>query len=93
MLADDVLLDPARQTVPYLTGSGRRLALVARRAKGGVDQEHGALGGLGEHVDAIEELGLVTGDELRLLHEIGGPDRVGPKRRCDVVREPDFFES
>ena len=63
------------------------------RSEGAVEQEHRAVGRLVEHVDALDELKLMAGDErarcTRYVDRIG----CGPKRRCDVVREPDFFES
>jgi hypothetical protein len=46
-----------------------------------------------QHVAALERLGVVDGDELRA--PIRYVERIGrgPKRRCEMVVEPDFFES
>ena len=42
----------------------------------------------------LEQPELVAGDEVGVVDEIGASGSArGPKRRCDTVTEPDFFES
>src|ERR1017187_5293132 len=53
-IRDDLLLDRARQPAPYLAG---RI--------GAVEQEGGARGGELQDVEALQEVELVTGDEIR----------------------------
>jgi Zn-dependent peptidase ImmA (M78 family) len=50
---------------------------------------------VGEQVVALDEHRLVAGHEAghALLHQVAGADRAAPKRRCDTVTAPDFFES
>ena len=50
--------------------------------------------GAGEHVVAVEEAELVAADEVRAAGS-GTASRIGrgPKRRCEMVTAPDFFES
>ena len=58
-----------------------------------IQQKDGAgLGGL-ENVDPLQETELVAGDEIRPRDQVVERIGSGPKRRCDVVTEPDFFES
>ena len=82
-LLDDLLLHLARQLVPDLVGGQRR-----------VQQERRARRGVLEHVDLVDELELVAGDEAgawctRYAERIGR----GLERRCETVIAPDFFES
>ena len=67
-LADEVLLHRARQLVPDLVGTERA-----------VEQEHRAVDRLAQHVDALDELELVAGDEPGALHEVGRADRPRPE--------------
>ncbi len=82
LLLDDLLLHLARQVVPDRVRAVRR-----------VEQEDGAGGGVLEHVDLVEELELVAGDEAGLLDQVGRADRPRAERRCETVIAPDFFES
>ena len=68
LLADDRFLDFLGQGVPDLV-----------LAEGGVQQEGGALRRGIQHVVFLEEAGLVAGDEVGLLDEVGGTDRAGPE--------------
>ncbi len=65
---DDLPLHAPRDPVPDLLG-----------AVGAVQEEGGPLHGVLEHVVALQEDELVAGDEIRLVHEIGGMDRFGPE--------------
>jgi hypothetical protein len=78
----DAALDRGRQVLPQLVGRVRR-----------VEQERAAVADVAEHVEAVEQPELVAGDEVGFLDQVGRADRLGPKRRCDTVIEPDFFES
>ena len=82
-LVEDLLLHLAGKVVPRVVGRVRA-----------VQQERRAGLGEAEHVDAVEETELVTRDEVGVADEVRRVDRrVGSKRRCDTVIEPDFFES
>ena len=67
-LGDDLLLDLARQVVPDRLGAVRR-----------VEQEHGAGNRRLQHVETVEKIELVAGDEIGPADEIGGKDRPRPE--------------
>ena len=72
-----------RQLVPHLVG-----------AVGAVQQERGARLGHRQHVDPLQEVELVAGDE----RSPGGPGTSrligrGLNRRCETVTEPALRES
>ena len=81
-LLDDARLHRSRQLIPDVLGAERA-----------VQQERAALAGSIEHLEALEEAELVAGDEIGLVDQIWGRIGSGPKRRCETVTEPDFFES
>jgi hypothetical protein len=63
LLVDDSLLHLARQVVPYLVGR-----------EWGVQQERRARCRVFEHVDLVDELELMAGDEPGAIHEIRRSD-------------------
>ena len=65
LLLDDLLLHLARQVVPDLVGR-----------EWGVQQERRARRRVLEHVDLVDELELVAGDEPGAIDEIRRSDRV-----------------
>ena len=60
---------------------------------GTVEQEGRPVAGHVEDIDAFEQVELVAGDEVGVGYEVRRVDRFGPKRRCEAVMVPDFFES
>ena len=68
VLVDELLLDATWQVIPYLV-----------RAVRGIEQERRPVPGGFERLRLAEESELVAGDEVGLIHEIGGPDRLGPE--------------
>ena len=60
---------------------------------GAGQQEDGAVLGVGEHVVLLEEREVVAGHEVGLGAQVGAADQLGPKRRCETVMAPAFFES
>ena len=82
-MLDDLLLHLARQLLPDLVGGERR-----------VQQEHRARRRVLEHVDLVQELELMAGDEAGAVDQIGASgSAAGSMRRCETVIAPDFFES
>ena len=81
-LGEDLLLHRARQRVPHLV-----------RRQVGVEQQRRPRRGPVEHLGALEQPELVAADEVRLEIRYGALIGSGPKRRCETVCEPDFFES
>ena len=76
--------------------------LVLRRAtvlqtlsadENAVEQEDAAGFGVLEDVQPLQEGELVTGDEVGIVFndQIRAGIGLGPKRRCEMVTEPDFF--
>jgi hypothetical protein len=64
LLVDELLLHVAGEPVPHLVGAVRA-----------VEQERGAALGAGEDRHPLHQPELVTGDEVGVLDEVGGPDR------------------
>ena len=83
VLGEDLLLDGARQRIPDLV---RRVPAVEQQRRAGRRAA--------EHVDLVEQPELVAADEARAAARGRAPGSArGPKRRCETVCEPDFFES
>ncbi len=84
LFVDQLLLDFSRQPIPHLVGPVGR-----------IQQEHRPVHGVLEHVDPLQELELMAGDEPRLRDQIRRPDRtraraqVRDRRRAGLLRVVD----
>ena len=77
VLVDDLLLHLAGQPLPDPVG-----------ASGRVQQEHGTVGRMFEHIDPVEELELVTRHEAGLLYQVRGSNRARARAQMGDRRRP-----
>ena len=64
LLLDHLLLHLEGQPIPHFGRFAR-----------GIQQEHGAVGRVFEHVDFVDEFELMAGDETGFFDQIGRPNR------------------
>lgn len=82
ILVQDLLLHAGGQRVPHLV---RRMRAV--------HQEGGVVGGVLQEIEQVQQGGLVQGRKFALVIRYVDLIGRGPKRRWEMVEEPDFLES